>query len=60
MVAVTMVADIGDLRRFDTPRALMTCWGLIPAESSRAGQRRQGSITTAGKTHARRVLVEGA
>jgi transposase len=59
-VAVTMVAAIGDLSRFDTPRALMKFLGLVPSESSSAGQRRQGSITKAGNTHARRALVEGA
>ena len=31
-VAVTMVAAMGDLTRFDTPRARMTCLGLIPSE----------------------------
>jgi transposase len=59
-VAVTMVADIGDLSRFDTPRALMTFLGLIPAEYSTGERRRQGSMTKAGNTHARRALVEGA
>jgi transposase len=34
--------------------------GLIPSEYSRAERRRQGSITKAGNTHARRALVEGA
>jgi transposase len=58
--AVTMVAEIGDLTRFDTPRELMKFLGLIPSEYSSGDQRRQGSITTAGNTHARRVLVEGA
>jgi transposase len=58
--AVTMVAEIGDLTRFDTPRELMKCLGLIPSEYSSGDQRRQGSITKAGNTHARRVLVEGA
>ena len=33
-VAVTMVADIGDLSRLDTPRALMKFLGLTPAEYS--------------------------
>jgi transposase len=31
-VAVTMVSDIGELTRFDNPRALMKCLGLIPSE----------------------------
>src|SRR5215510_6809209 len=58
--AVTMVAEIGDLTRFDTPRELMKFLGLIPSEYSSGDQRRQGAITKAGNTHARRVLVEGA
>jgi transposase len=58
--AVTMVAEIGDLTRFDTPRELMKFLGLIPSEYSSGDHRRQGSITKAGNTHARRVLVEGA
>jgi transposase len=59
-VAVTMVAEIGDLTRFDTPRALMKFLGLIPSEYSSGEQRRQGSLTKAGNVHARRALVEGA
>jgi transposase len=59
-VAVTMVAELGDLTRFDTPKELLKVLGLIPSEYSSAERRRQGSITKAGNTHARRVLVEGA
>jgi transposase len=59
-VAVTTVAEIGDLTRFDTPRELMKFLGLIPSEYTSAERRRQGSITKAGNSHARRVLVEGA
>jgi transposase len=59
-VAVTTVAELGDLTRFDTPRQLMKFLGLIPSEYSSAERRRQGSITNAGNTHARRALVEGA
>jgi transposase len=54
------VAELGDLTRFDTPRELMKFFGLIPSESSIGERRRQGSLTTAGNTHARRALVEGA
>jgi transposase len=35
LVAVIFVAEIGDMRRFDTPRQLMSFLGLVPAESSR-------------------------
>jgi transposase len=59
-VAVTTVAALGDLTRFDTPRELMKFLGLIPSEYSTGERRRQGSITKAGNTHARRALVEGA
>lgn len=59
-VAVTLVAEMGDLTRFESPRELMKFMGLIPSEHSSGAQRRQGSITKAGNTHARRVLVEGA
>jgi transposase len=59
-VAVTMVADIGDLTRFDPPRELRQFLGLIPSEYSSGERRQQGSITKAGNTHARRALVEGA
>jgi transposase len=59
-VAVTMVAALGDLTRFDTPRELMKCLGLIPSASSSGERRHQGSSTQAGNTHARRALVEGA
>jgi transposase len=58
--AVTMVAELGDLTRFDTPRELMQFLGLIPAESTRAERRRHGSMTQAGHPHARRAVVAGA
>jgi transposase len=58
--AGTLLADMGDLTRFESPRELMKFLGLIPAEPSSGEQRRQGSMTNAGNTHARRVLVEGA
>lgn len=59
-MAVTTVAELGDLTRVDTPRQLMKFLGLIPSESSSGERRRQGTITNAGNTHARRALVEGA
>lgn len=58
--AVTLIAELGDLSRFDTPRQLMSYLGLVPSEHSSGERRRQGSITKTGNSHARRVLVEGA
>jgi transposase len=60
IAAVTLVAEMGDLPRFERPRALLKCMGLIPAAYAAGAQRRQGAMTQAGHTHARRVLVEGA
>jgi transposase len=59
-VAVTTVAELGDLTRFENPRQLMNYLGLTPSEYSRGGRRQQGSMTKTGHTHARRALVEGA
>ncbi len=59
-VAVTTVAELGDLTRVENPRQLMKFFGLIPSASSSGERRRQGSITKAGHTQARRALVEGA
>jgi transposase len=59
-VAVTMVAEIGDLTRFGNPRELMKFLGLIPSEYSSGERRQQGAITKAGNPQAQRALVEGA
>jgi transposase len=59
-VAVTIVAELGDLTRFDNPRQLMSYLGLTPSEYSSGHRRCQGAITKTGNSHARRVLVEGA
>jgi transposase len=59
-VAVTMVAEMGDLTRFENPSELMKFLGLVPSEYSSGERRQQGAITKTGNTHARRVLVEGA
>jgi transposase len=60
LTAVTMVAEAGDLRRFDHPRQLMAFLGLVPSERSTGESRRQGGITKTGNSSARKVLVEAA
>ena len=59
-VAVTTVAELGDLTRFENPRQLMNYLGLTPSEYSTGERRQQGGITKTGNCHARRALVEGA
>jgi transposase len=58
-VAVTVVAEVGDFRRFANPRQLMAYLGLVPSEHSSGSSVRRGGATKAGNV-ARRVLIEGA
>ncbi len=60
IVALTVVAELGDLTRFDNPRQLAAFVGLIPSEHSSGPKRRLGGITKSGNSRARRVLIEGA
>ena len=60
VVAATVVAEVGDFRRFANPRQLMAYLGLVPSEHSSGSSIRRGGITKAGNTLARRVLIEGA
>ena len=58
--AVRIVAELGDFARFESPRKLMGYLGMIPSEDSSGPRRRQGSITKAGNSSARRAMVEAA
>ena len=60
ITAVTVLAELGDLTRFDSPRQLMSCLGLVPSEHSSETHRRRGRITRTGNSQVRRVLVETA
>ena len=60
LVAVGVVAELGDLNRFDHPRKLMAYLGLVASEHSSGGKRRQGGITKCGNGRARRLLIEDA
>jgi transposase len=58
VAAMTLISELGDLRRFDHPRKLMAFLGLVPGEYSSGSKRRQNSITKCGNSHARWMLVE--
>lgn len=60
LAATVLLAELGDLSRFDSPRQLMGFLGLVPSEHTSAKSRRQGGITLTGNSHARRILVESA
>ncbi len=58
--AMTLVTEIGDVRRFASPRRLMGYLGLTASEYSSGESERRGGITKAGNSRCRRVLVEAA
>ncbi len=60
LTAMTLVAEVGDLSRFEDPRSLMHFFGLTPSEHTSADKRVQGGITKCGNAHCRRVLTEAA
>ena len=60
LTAVTIVAEIGDLKRFASAPQLMAYLGLVPSEYSSGPSKSRGGITKTGNSHVRRVLVEAA
>lgn len=60
IVAVTIVAELGDLSRFDSPRQVMAYLGLVPSEHSSGESIKRGPITKTGNAHARQMLTEAA
>jgi transposase len=58
--AVTIVAELGELSRFATPRQLMGYSGAVPSEASSGDRTRRGRITKTGNAHLRRVVLEAA
>lgn len=59
-IAVALVAEIGDFRRFAHPRQLMAFLGLVPGEHSSGNTVRPGGITKAGNVALRALLFEAA
>lgn len=60
VAAMTIVAELGDLSRFDSPSQLMSHLGVVPSEHSSGERRKRGGITKTGNSHVRRVLVEAS
>ncbi len=58
--AMVLATELVDWRRFDAPRTLMAYLGFVPREHSSGPRERRGSITKAGNTHCRHVLVQAA
>ena len=60
LTATTLVAEIGELQRFDSAPQLMAYLGLVPSEHSSGSKQTRGAITKTGNGHVRRLLVEAA
>jgi transposase len=58
--AATIMAEIGDLRRFETAGQLMSYLGLVPGERSTGEKVRRLGITKADNRRVRTVLIEAA
>jgi len=58
LTATTLVAELGDISRFESPRKLMSYTGLTPTEDSSGGRVRRGHISHVGNPHVRYVLGE--
>jgi transposase len=60
ITAVSLVAELGSLSRFESPRQLMGYSGLVSSEYSTGHHIQRGRITKTGNAHLRRVIVEAA
>jgi len=58
--ATTLVAELGDFRRFPSAPAIMSFVGLVPSEHSSGTKQRRGAITKAGNRYVRRLLIDAA
>jgi transposase len=60
LTAMTILVELGDLRRFATAPQIMGALGVVPGEASTGDKTTRLSITKTGNAHVRRVLVEAA
>ena len=58
--AVTIVAELGQIARFETARQLMGYSGVVPRENSSGQRQQRGGITKTGNAHLRRIVIEAA
>ena len=58
--ALSLLAEVGDFKRFPTADNFSAYLGLVPGEDSSANKIRHLGITKAGNNHLRRLLTEAA
>lgn len=60
VTAFAVVVEAGVFSRFDSARAFASRLGLVPSEHSSGGRVSRGTITKAGNSHLRKLLVEAS
>ena len=60
LTAVSLITELIEFGRFESPRALMNYLGLVPSESSSGNKERRGRITKTGNRRIRRLLIQAA
>ena len=60
LTALSFIVEIGDFHRFARAQQFMAFLGLVPSEHSSGERRRLGSITKAGNSLLRKLLIEAA
>ena len=60
LTAITVITEIFEFGRFESPRHLMSYLGLTPSEDSSGEKQRKGAITKAGNKRVRRLLNKTA
>ena len=60
LTGATLVAELGDLDRFDSAPQLMSYLGSCPGEHTSGEERKQGGITKMGNGIARKAIIEAA
>lgn len=60
LTAMTVLTEIFEFGRFESPCSLMAYLGLVPSEHSSGDRRSAGSITKTGNKRVRRLLVESS
>jgi len=58
--AMTLLSELGDLRRFPTAPQLMAAVGLVPSEYSTGDKTNRFAITKTGNAHVRHIAVQAA
>ena len=60
VTALTIVFELGDIRRFAHLRQLMAYLGLVPSEHSSGNHTKRGGITKTGNVHVRKAVTSAA